>query len=315
MTNEQVSKGSFFGRLRAGLSRSAGNLGQRLTNLFTKASLNATTLAELEEALIATDLGVATAKAVCADIARGKFDKGIDTLAVKKILAAHIEAILSPLAKPLLLDSVRTPNTILVVGVNGTGKTTTIAKLAKQFRDQGKSVLLAAGDTFRAAAVEQLSVWGKRLDISVVTTKVGGDAAGLAFAALERAQAEHYDVLLIDTAGRLQNKSDLMAELAKLRRVLAKLDPDAPHEVLLVLDATTGQNALNQIEIFRDIAGVTGLVMTKLDGTARGGILVAAAEKFALPIFAIGVGEQIDDLRSFDAHDFACALTGLESDA
>lgn len=267
-------------------------------------------LADLEDALVTADLGVKTSAEVCARLRRDRFDKEITQEEVRSVLADTVMEVLAPVAQPLLLSEHK-PHVILVVGVNGSGKTTTIAKLAALFKEQGKNVMLAAGDTFRAAAIEQLQVWGGRLSIPVITTKVGGDAASLAFSALEQAQANNADVLIIDTAGRLQNKSDLMAELAKIRRVMAKMDPTAPHDTLLVLDATTGQNALQQIAMFGEIAQVTGLVMTKLDGTARGGVLVAAAERFKLPIHAIGVGEKIGDLRPFEPRSFARALVGL----
>ncbi len=301
----------FFARLKDGLSRSTGKLTQSISSIFTKSKLDAATLEELEEALISSDLGVRVAADVCARLKKDRYDKTISADEVRQVLADHVCKILKPLEKPLMIKLAHKPHVILVVGVNGVGKTTTIAKFARQFKDSGHSVLLAAGDTFRAAAVEQLSVWGARLGAEVMTTKVGGDAAGLAFAAIEKARADGIDVVLVDTAGRLQNKSDLMDELSKIRRVIGKIDPTAPHDCVLVLDATTGQNALNQIEVFRDIAGITGIVMTKLDGTARGGILVAAADKYAVPIHAIGIGEQSDDLRVFVAEDFARALAGI----
>lgn len=306
MTDE---KRGWFARLTQGLSRSSAKVSSAITGLFTKARLDDAMLDEIEEALISADLGLKTAAAVRARLAAERYDKDVTDAEVKAILADHIAALMQPLEKPLAEGAAR-PHVILVVGVNGSGKTTTIAKLAHLFQAQGRSVMLAAGDTFRAAAIAQLQVWGERLGAEVVTTREGGDAAGLAFAALEQARAQGVDILLIDTAGRLQNKKDLMAELAKVRRVIAKLDASAPHETVLVLDATTGQNALSQIAVFEEIAGVTGLVMTKLDGTARGGVLVAAAEQFRLPIHAIGVGEQMDDLRPFDAASYAAALTG-----
>jgi len=312
MSEPDVEKRGWLGRLKAGLVRSTQKLSDNIGGLFTRSRLDGAMLDAIEEALIASDLGVHTAAKVRATLARDRFDRDITEAEVRGVIAAQAAEVLAPVARALLPDGAHRPHVILVVGVNGSGKTTTIAKLAHLFQTQGHRVMLAAGDTFRAAAVEQLQVWGERIGVPVMTTKVGGDAAGLAFAAVERARAEGRDVLLIDTAGRLQNKSDLMAELTKVRRVLAKIDPSAPHDTLLVLDATTGQNALNQIEVFRDSAGVTGLVMTKLDGTARGGILVAAAEKFGLPIHAVGVGETIDDLRPFDARVFARALAGLE---
>ena len=266
-------------------------------------------LERLEEVLIGADMGVETALRVTANIAEGRLGRRFSAEEIKGLMAAEIARILEPVARPLPLYSQR-PQVVLVVGVNGSGKTTTIGKLAAQFRAAGKRVVIAAGDTFRAAAVEQLQVWGQRADVPVLTAPEGADPASLAFDALARARADGADLLLIDTAGRLQNRADLMEELAKIVRVLKKQDPAAPHNTLLVLDATTGQNALSQVEIFRKLAEVTGLVMTKLDGTARGGVLVALADRFGLPIHAIGVGEQIDDLAPFDPEDFARALVG-----
>ncbi len=268
-------------------------------------------LESLEEVLIQADLGVETALKVTANMAEGRFGKRLSVPEIKRLLAGEVARILEPVARPMPLYRSR-PQVVLVVGVNGAGKTTTIGKLASQFRAAGKSVMIAAGDTFRAAAVEQLQIWGERAGVPVMTAPQGTDPASLAFDALTRARTEGTDLLLIDTAGRLQNREDLMAELAKILRVLRKQDPDAPHNTLLVLDATTGQNALRQVEIFQKMADVTGLVMTKLDGTARGGVLVALADRFGLPIHAIGVGEQIDDLQPFDPEDFAAALVGLE---
>lgn len=266
-------------------------------------------LESLEEVLIGADMGVQTAARVAANIAEGRFGKRISTTELRSALADEITRIMTPVAKPLPLYASK-PQVVLVVGVNGSGKTTTIGKLASQFKAAGKSVIIAAGDTFRAAAVEQLQVWGSRAGVPVLTAPEGSDPASLAFDALTRARAEGVDLLMIDTAGRLQNRQDLMEELSKIVRVLRKVDPTAPHNTLLVLDATTGQNALNQVEIFRKIADVSGLVMTKLDGTAKGGVLVALADKFGLPIHAVGVGEQIDDLAPFDPEDFARALVG-----
>ncbi|OYU40737.1 MAG: signal recognition particle-docking protein FtsY [Pseudorhodobacter sp. PARRP1] len=266
-------------------------------------------LESLEELLISADMGVETATRVTANIAEGRFGKRVSSSELRAGLAAEIARIMEPVARPLPLYSQK-PQVVLVVGVNGSGKTTTIGKLASQFKAAGKSVVIAAGDTFRAAAVEQLQVWGNRAGVPVLTAPEGSDPASLAFDALTKAQAEGADLLLIDTAGRLQNRQDLMEELSKIVRVIRKKDPTAPHNTLLVLDATTGQNAINQVEIFRKIADVTGLVMTKLDGTAKGGVLVALADKFGLPIHAIGVGEQIDDLAPFDPDDFAKALVG-----
>jgi fused signal recognition particle receptor len=266
-------------------------------------------LESLEEVLIGADMGVQTAARVAANIAEGRFGKRISTTELRNALADEITRIMTPVAKPLPLYPTK-PQVVLVVGVNGSGKTTTIGKLASQFKAAGKSVIIAAGDTFRAAAVEQLQVWGNRAGVPVLTAPEGSDPASLAFDALTQARAEGVDLLMIDTAGRLQNRQDLMEELSKIVRVLRKVDPTAPHNTLLVLDATTGQNALNQVEIFRKIADVSGLVMTKLDGTAKGGVLVALADKFGLPIHAVGVGEQIDDLAAFDPEDFARALVG-----
>jgi fused signal recognition particle receptor len=268
-------------------------------------------LESLEDLLIAADMGVETAGRVAANLAEGRFGRKMSVPEIKTALAEEIARIMDPVAKPLPLYAAH-PQVVLVVGVNGAGKTTTIGKLASQFRAAGKSVMIAAGDTFRAAAVEQLQVWGERAGVPVMTAPEGSDPASLAHDALIRARAEGVDLLMIDTAGRLQNRTDLMEELAKILRVLRKLEPDAPHNTLLVLDATTGQNALNQVEIFRKLADVSGLVMTKLDGTARGGVLVALADRFGLPIHAIGVGEQIDDLQAFDPDEFAQALVGGE---
>ena len=266
-------------------------------------------LEALEELLIASDMGVDAALRVTANIAEGRFGKKLSTEEIKSLLSKEITRIMEPVAKPMPLYAQK-PQVVLVVGVNGSGKTTTIGKLASQFKAAGKSVVIAAGDTFRAAAVEQLQIWGERAGVPVLTAPEGSDPASLAFDAIEKARQDNADLLMIDTAGRLQNRTDLMEELAKIVRVIRKQDPDAPHNTLLVLDATTGQNALNQVEIFRNLADVSGLVMTKLDGTAKGGVLVALADKFGLPIHAIGVGEQIDDLSPFDPEDYAKALTG-----
>ena len=269
-------------------------------------------LDDLEDILIQADLGVATATRIREAVGKGRYDKQIEPDEVKAILSAEVEKVLMPVARPLVIDETKKPFVILVVGVNGSGKTTTIGKLASQFASDGKKVMLAAGDTFRAAAIEQLKIWGDRIGAPVIARDQGADAAGLAFDALHEAQAQGADVLLMDTAGRLQNRTELMAELEKVVRVMKKVDAQAPHAVLLVLDATVGQNALNQVEIFGKVAGVTGLVMTKLDGTARGGILVAIAEKFAIPVHYIGVGEGREDLEPFEARDFADAIAGIE---
>ncbi|NVO27061.1 signal recognition particle-docking protein FtsY [Donghicola sp. C2-DW-16] len=268
-------------------------------------------LEELEDLLVASDMGVETAQRVAANIAQSHLGQRVSQTQIKELLAREITRIMEGVARPLPIYP-KKPQVVLVVGVNGSGKTTTIGKLASQFKAAGKNVVIAAGDTFRAAAVEQLQVWGQRANVPVLTAPEGSDPASLAFEAMTKAEAEGADLLMIDTAGRLQNRSDLMEELAKIVRVIRKKDPDAPHNTLLVLDATTGQNAVTQVEIFKQIADVSGLVMTKLDGTARGGVLVALADKFGLPIHAIGVGEQIDDLDAFDPEDFAKALVGLE---
>jgi fused signal recognition particle receptor len=310
----EPKKRSWFAELRKGLARSSSALSDGLAGALTKRKLDEDTLDQLEEVLIKADLGVAMAGRIRDIIASSRYERGISPEAVRGVLAAEVARVLEPLAQPFVPDHAARPHVVLVVGVNGTGKTTTIGKLAHLLKAQGLSVMLAAGDTFRAAAIDQLKIWGGRVGAEVVAKDVGADPAGVAYEALGRARAESIDVLLIDTAGRLQNKSDLMAELAKTVRVLKKLDPAAPQSVILVLDATTGQNALNQVEIFKEIAGVTSLVVTKLDGTARGGILAAIADRFKLPINAIGIGEGIDDLEPFDAQDFARAIAGVESE-
>ncbi len=266
-------------------------------------------LEQLEELLISSDMGVDIAVRITANLAEGRFGKKLSTADMKFALAQEIVRVMEPVARPLPIYE-KTPQVILVVGVNGSGKTTTIGKLASQFKKSGKSVMIAAGDTFRAAAVEQLKVWGERAGVPVLTAPQGSDPASLAFDAMKKAEADGTDLLMIDTAGRLQNRTDLMEELSKIVRVIQKKDPSAPHNTLLVLDATTGQNTVNQVEVFQKLADVSGLIMTKLDGTAKGGVLVSLADKFALPIHAIGVGEQIDDLDAFDPKDFAEALTG-----
>jgi fused signal recognition particle receptor len=301
---------TFFERLKSGLSRSTAGLSDSLTGVFTKRPLDKETVAEFEEALIRADLGAAFASKLAAQVANGRYDTLISTKEVRDILSAEIGKVLKKIEKPLAIDKDKKPYVILVAGVNGTGKTTTIGKIAKRLTDSGHKVLLAAGDTFRAAAIEQLTVWGERTKSEVVSRPAGSDAAGLAFDAIEQARKTSADVVLIDTAGRLQNKAGLMGELEKIVRVIKKLDATAPHATLLVLDATTGQNALSQVEVFKATVPLTGLVMTKLDGTAKGGILVALAEKFALPVHFIGVGEAASDLQPFDAQAFANALTG-----
>lgn len=306
-----TEKLSWFQRLKAGLFRTSSQLTGQISALFLKRKLDDETLEELEDLLIQADLGVETALRVTDTLASERYGKDVTGEDVTKIMATEIVKVLKPVAKPLALDLSHKPHVILVVGVNGTGKTTTIGKLAAKLSGSGLKVMLAAGDTFRAAAIEQLKIWADRTGSTFIGTKLGADAAGLAYEAFERAKAEKSDVLIIDTAGRLQNKAELMAELEKIVRVLGKLDPDAPHTVLQTLDATTGQNALQQVEIFRNVAGVNGLIMTKLDGTARGGILVAIAAKHKLPVYFIGVGEGIDDLEPFEAEDFASAIAGI----
>jgi fused signal recognition particle receptor len=302
------TKVGWFQRLKQGLAKTSTRLSQDIAGIFTKRKLDADTLQELEDLLIQADLGVEMAGRITAALAKGRHDREISLEEVRAVLAAEVERALAPVATPLVIGAGDRPHVILVVGVNGTGKTTTIGKLAHRFANEGRSVTLAAGDTFRAAAIDQLRIWGQRTGAEVVARNVGADAAGLAFDALTQAREKNSEVLLVDTAGRLQNKQALMDELEKVIRVLRKIDPRAPHQVLLVLDATTGQNALNQVEVFKDKAGVTGLIMTKLDGTARGGILVAISAKFGLPVHAIGVGEGVEDLSAFDAGEFARAI-------
>ncbi|MCQ1854797.1 signal recognition particle-docking protein FtsY [Neorhizobium galegae] len=306
-----ASKLTWFQRLRAGLARTSSQLTGQIGALFTKRKLDEDTLEQLEDLLIQADLGVETAMRVTGALSSERYGKDVTGEDVSRIMAAEITRVLAPVAKPLALDLNHKPHVILVVGVNGTGKTTTIGKLAAKLSGSGLKVMLAAGDTFRAAAIEQLKIWADRTGSTFIGTKLGADAAGLAYDAYEQARTNKSDVLIIDTAGRLQNRTELMAELEKIVRVLGKLDPDAPHTVLQTLDATTGQNAMNQVEIFRNVAGVSGLIMTKLDGTARGGILVAIAAKHKLPVYFIGVGEGVDDLEPFEAQDFARAIAGL----
>ncbi|NWG92134.1 MAG: signal recognition particle-docking protein FtsY [Parvularculaceae bacterium] len=308
---DRAQKQGFFARLASGLQRTTQRLSDGVVAIVARKKLDAETLDALEELLIAADLGVAASGRVREALARARFNKEITDAEVKAALAEVVAATLKDSEGPLTIDRRRRPHVVLTVGVNGAGKTTTIGKLAEKFRREGMTVMLAAGDTFRAAAVEQLKIWGERTGASVVAREIGADAAGLAFDALDRAKKEGVDVLLVDTAGRLQNKRELMDELAKIVRVIKKLDPEAPHDTLLVLDATVGQNALAQADVFREIAGVTGLVMTKLDGTARGGVLVALADRHKLPIHFIGVGEKVDDLQPFEAMSFARALAGL----
>jgi fused signal recognition particle receptor len=303
---------SWWRRLSGGLARSSASIATAISDLVRKRKLDAAAVEELEDALIRADLGVNAAARIAAAVGEGRYDKMVSAEEVKAVLAAELEEILSPVAQPLVLAPQRKPFVILVAGVNGSGKTTTIGKLAARFAREGRRVMLAAGDTFRAAAIEQLKIWGERTRTPVIAGAQGADAAGLAYEALAAARAQSIDVLIVDTAGRLQNKAVLMDELQKIVRVMKKLDPAAPDAVLLVLDATVGQNALSQVEEFSKTAGVTGLVMTKLDGTARGGILVAIAAKYRLPVHFIGIGEGIDDLAPFAARDFAQALAGLE---
>ncbi|TWB21404.1 signal recognition particle-docking protein FtsY [Nitrospirillum amazonense] len=309
---EEAPQGNWLSRLRRGLSKSTTRLTDGIGGIFTKRKLDDETLEELEELLIQADLGPAMAARVTADLAKSRFGKEVSPDEVKRFLADEIGKVLAPVAQPLVLDGNHKPHVVLVVGVNGTGKTTTIGKYARELRAAGKTVWLAAGDTFRAAAVSQLQIWGERTGAPVVAKETGADAAGLAYEALEKARAAGADVLLIDTAGRLQNKQGLMDELRKIVRVIKKVDPTAPHTTLLTLDATTGQNAHSQVEVFKEMVSVNGLILTKLDGSARGGVLVSLAQKFGLPVHAIGVGEGIDDLRPFDAQSFAASLVGLD---
>jgi fused signal recognition particle receptor len=308
-----TEKLSWFDRLKQGLSRSSSRLTEGLTAILVKRKLDQDTLDEIEELLIASDLGPATAARLAADLGRSRFGKEVTDDEVKAFLADRVAALLAPVAIPLDISAAK-PFVVLMVGVNGVGKTTTIGKLAERYRSEGKRVMMAAGDTFRAAAVAQLAIWGERTGAPVVTKGQGADPAALAYEALERARREDIDVLLIDTAGRLHNKAGLMEELAKIIRVLQKLDPAAPHATVLVLDATTGQNAVSQVETFRSLVKINGLVVTKLDGSAKGGILVALADKFKLPVHAIGVGETAKDLQPFDPKDFARSLMGISGE-
>lgn len=302
---------SWHHRLLGGFKRTSDRLTGNLVGLGA-ARLDDDTLDQIEEALIASDLGPQTAGRVRQRLADGQYERGMEELGIRVVVAEEIARGLAPVAEPLEIDAFPRPQVILVIGVNGSGKTTTIAKLAHLFLEQDYGVMLAAGDTFRAAAIGQLRTWAERIGVPIVSGPEGGDAAGVVYEAVKQATATGIDVLIVDTAGRLQNKRELMDELAKIRRVLGRLNPEAPHDVVLVLDATTGQNALSQIEVFKEVAGVTGLVMTKLDGTARGGVLVAAAERFGLPIHAIGVGEKIDDLRPFDPVEVSRMIAGVD---
>ena len=312
-TPKEPPKQSWFTRLTGGLKRTSASIGTAISDLISKRKLDAATIEELEELLFRADLGVDVSARIAEAIGAGRFDKMVSDTEVKSILAAEVEKVLIPVAKPLVIDASAKPFCVLVVGVNGSGKTTTIGKLSARFRAEGRKVMLAAGDTFRAAAIEQLKIWGERTGASVIAKAQGSDAASLAFEAVTTAKTAGADILIMDTAGRLQNRTELMAELEKIVRVMKKVDAAAPHAVLLVLDATVGQNALSQASEFSRIAGITGLVMTKLDGTARGGILVALAAKLALPVHFIGVGEGVDDLAPFAARDFANAIAGIET--
>jgi len=313
MSDTTEQKQGWFARLKAGLSKSSGKIASGLSALAGR-KLDDALIEEIEDLLIGADLGPAPAAKLAAGLAKGRFDKTVTAEELREALAGDIAAMLEPVAQPLVLDPAHKPHIVLIVGVNGSGKTTTIGKLARQFKGEGRSVMLAAGDTFRAAAVEQLQIWGERTGCPVVAGKQGADAAGLAYEALEKARAQAMDVLLIDTAGRLHNKAGLMAELEKIIRVIRKQDETAPHDCVLVLDATTGQNALAQVQTFKDLVNVTGLIVTKLDGTARGGVLVALADRFGLPVHAVGVGEKAEDMRPFTAQDFANGLLGIERD-
>lgn len=306
----------WFEKLKQGLAKTSARLTDGVAGIFTgKRRLDDAALEELEDVLIGSDLGPGMAARMTAELARTRFDKEIGGDEVREAFAAHVTSVLEPVAKPLVIDRTKKPHVVLVVGVNGSGKTTTIGKLAKHYKDQGLTVMLAAGDTFRAAAVEQLKVWGERTGCPVIARDTGSDAASLAFEALTEAKEAGVDVLLVDTAGRLHNKAGLMQELQKVVRVLGKQDDSAPHDTVMVLDATVGQNALQQVKVFGEMVNVTGLVVTKLDGTAKGGVLVALADTFGLPVHAIGVGEQAEDMRPFEARDFARSLMGLSANS
>ncbi|HAJ22775.1 MAG TPA: signal recognition particle-docking protein FtsY [Rhodospirillaceae bacterium] len=306
----------WFEKLKQGLAKTSARLTDGVAGIFTgKRRLDDAALEELEDVLIGSDLGPGMAARMTAELARTRFDKEIGGDEVREAFAAHVTSVLEPVAKPLVIDRTKKPHVVLVVGVNGSGKTTTIGKLAKHYKDQGLTVMLAAGDTFRAAAVEQLKVWGERTGCPVIARNTGSDAASLAFEALTEAKEAGVDVLLVDTAGRLHNKAGLMQELQKVVRVLGKQDDSAPHDTVMVLDATVGQNALQQVKVFGEMVKVTGLVVTKLDGTAKGGVLVALADTSGLPVHAIGVGEQAEDMRPFEARDFARSLMGLSANS
>ncbi len=308
----EIKNDSWLSRLTAGLSSSSSRITENINSLFVKRKLDADTIEKLEEILITSDLGVNTASRLVHSITSSRFDKEITPEEIKGILATEITKILEPVAIPLKTNPHNLPHVILVCGVNGVGKTTTIGKLAQTYKASGQKVVLAAGDTFRAAAIEQLKIWGKRADCQVIASEIGKDAASLAFDAFEQAKKSKADILLIDTAGRLQNKKEFMAELRKITRVIRKVDATAPHSCLLVLDATTGQNTHSQVEVFSEEINITGLIVTKLDGSSKGGVLVSLAEKYKVPVHAIGIGEQIDDLRPFKANDFANSLLGLD---
>jgi fused signal recognition particle receptor len=308
-----MSETPWHKKLIGGFKRTSERLSENLSGLVTKSKLDPETLDGIEEALITSDLGPATAAAVRARLGDSRYDRGIDEAGVRMVVAEEIAKVLAPVASPIEINAFPRPQVILVIGVNGSGKTTTIAKLAHLFIEQDYGVMLAAGDTFRAAAIGQLKIWADRLGVPIISGPEGGDAAGIVFDAVKQATATGIDVLIVDTAGRLQNRRELMDELAKIKRVLGRINPASPHNVVLVLDAGVGQNALSQIETFKEVAGVTGLVMTKLDGTARGGVLVAAAERFKLPIHAVGVGETLDDLRPFDAQEMAQVIAGAST--
>jgi len=310
--NDSV-KGNWWQRLTGGLRRTSSALGGAISDLVSKRKLDAAMIAEIEDVLIRADLGLDIASRIATALRASRYEAGISADEVKGVVAAEIEKVLAGAAQPLVIDAGKKPFVILVAGVNGSGKTTTIGKLAAKLRAEGRSVMLAAGDTFRAAAIDQLKIWGERAGAPVIAREAGADAAGLVFVAVRVAKDRGIDVLLVDTAGRLQNRTELMEELEKVVRVMKKVDPSTPHAVLLVLDATVGQNALSQVEIFSKAVGVTGLVMTKLDGTARGGILVAIAAKFKVPVHFIGVGESVDDLAPFSARDFARAIAGIDT--
>jgi fused signal recognition particle receptor len=311
-TTPGTPKQSWWRRLSSGLKRTSSALGTAVADLVIRRKLDRAMLDDIEDVLLRADLGTTVAARIADAVGAGRYDKAISADEVKAVVATEVEKVLAPVAKPLEIDAAQKPFVILVVGVNGSGKTTTIGKLAAKLSVEGRKIMMAAGDTFRAAAIEQLKVWGERTKSPVIAGAQGSDSASLAFTALTAAKEQNIDVLLVDTAGRLQNKAELMNELEKVVRVIRKVDASAPHAVLLVLDATVGQNALSQVEAFHRTAGVTGLVMTKLDGTARGGILVALSEKFKLPVHFIGVGEGVEDLAPFTARDFARAIAGIE---